>query len=383
MTDAVTDTAQTGGRRKVLVMGASGFVGSHVTRRLVERGDDVRVYLRKSSSTVAIDDLDVERSYGGLKDEVALREAMSGCSVVFYCVVDTRFFLRDPAPLFDTNVESLRAVLDVAAEADLFRFVFCSTIGTIAIATGDEAVTEDMPFNWPGKGGAYIESRRQAEDMVLRYANEGRVPAVAMCVSNPYGPQDFQPSQGMMIQMAALGKMPAYVKGVSTEVVGIEDVADAFVLAAERGRVGERYIISESFMPMREMLSTAASAVGAKPPRVGVPLAVMYAVRRHPRRGESIAAARSSDERHRRPTPAHHVARRPRQGDARARLDARADIGVDTPGGEVLRREHRRQEPPRVLAGGYVQPPTLTCPRRPVAPAQHRDVRWRGGGGGT
>jgi nucleoside-diphosphate-sugar epimerase len=258
-------------------MGASGFVGSHVTRRLVERGDDVRVYLRKSSSTVAIDDLDVERCYGGLKDQEALREAMSGCSVVFYCVVDTRFFLRDPAPLFDTNVESLRAVLDVAAEADLFRFVFCSTIGTIAIATGNEPVTEDMPFNWPDKGGAYIESRRQAEDMVLRYAKDGRVPAVAMCVSNPYGPQDFQPSQGMMVQMAALGRMPAYIKGVSTEVVGIEDVADAFLLAAERGRVGERYIVSESFMPMQEMLSTAASAVGAKPPRVGVPLAVMYA----------------------------------------------------------------------------------------------------------
>ena len=278
MTDGVTDTAQTGERRKVLVMGASGFVGSHVTRRLVERGDDVRVYLRKSSSTVAIDGLDVERCYGGLKDEAALREAMTGCSVVFYCVVDTRFFLRDPAPLFDTNVESLRGVLDVAAEANLFRFVFCSTIGTIAIATGDEPVTEEMPFNWADKGGAYIESRRRAEEMVLRYAKDGRVPAVAMCVSNPYGPQDFQPSQGMMVKMAALGRMPAYVKGVSTEVVGIEDVADAFLLAAERGRIGERYIVSESFMSMREMLSTAASAVGAKPPRFGVPLAAMYAV---------------------------------------------------------------------------------------------------------
>jgi nucleoside-diphosphate-sugar epimerase len=273
----MTGTSQPGGRRRVLVMGASGFVGSHVTRRLVERGDDVRVYLRKSSSTIAIDDLDVERCYGDLGDVEAMRAAMSDCSVVFYCVVDTRFYLREPSPLFETNVESLRRVLDVAAQAELFRFVFCSTIGTIAIATGNELVTEDMPFNWPGKGGAYIASRRQAEDMVLRYAKEGRVPAVAMCVSNPYGPQDFQPSQGLMVKMAALGKVPAYVKGVSTEVVGIEDVADAFLLAAERGRVGERYIISESFMPMREMLSTAASAVGAKPPRVGIPLAAMYA----------------------------------------------------------------------------------------------------------
>ncbi len=155
-------------RRKVLVMGASGFVGSHVTRKLVERGDDVRVYLRKSSLTVAIDDLDVERCYGDLRDEDALRAAMADRDVVFYCVVDTRFYLRDPSPLFETNVESLRRVLDVAVQADLDRFVFCSTIGTIAIAENGESATEDMPFNWDGIGGAYIESRRQAEDLVLR-----------------------------------------------------------------------------------------------------------------------------------------------------------------------------------------------------------------------
>jgi dihydroflavonol-4-reductase len=263
--------------RKVLVMGASGFVGSHVTRRAVARGDDVRVYLRKSSSTIGIDDLDVERCYGDLHDTEALSAAMSDRDVVFYCVVDTRFTLRDPAPLFQTNVESLRGVLDVAAKAQLFRFVFCSTIGTIAIATGPAPVTEDMSFNWAQKGGAYIESRRQAEDMVMRYARDEGLPAVAMCVSNPYGPLDFQPHQGLMVQMAAFGKVPVYLKGVSTEVVGIEDVAEAFLLAGERGRVGERYIISESFMTMREMLGTAATAVGAKPPRLGVPLALAYA----------------------------------------------------------------------------------------------------------
>jgi nucleoside-diphosphate-sugar epimerase len=250
-----------------------------VTRKLVEHGDDVRVYVRKSSNTVAIDDLDVERCYGDLRDEDALRSAMADRDVVFYCVVDTRFYLRDPSPLFETNVESLRRVLDIAVDdADLDRFVFCSTIGTIAIAENGESATEDMPFNWPDKGGAYIDSRRQAEDMVLEYARDRGLPAVAMCVSNPYGPLDWQPHQGLMVKMAALGKMPVYVMDVSTEVVGIEDVAEAFLLAAERGRVGERYIISESFMPMRQMFETAASAVGAKPPRFGVPLAMLYAV---------------------------------------------------------------------------------------------------------
>jgi dihydroflavonol-4-reductase len=264
-------------RHKALVMGASGFVGSHVSRRLVERGDDVRVYLRKSSSTVAIGDLDVERCYGDLYDEEAMRAAMSDRDVVFYCVVDTRFYLRDPAPLYETNVESLRRVLDIATEADLHRFVFCSTIGTIALGDGRVPVTEDMPFDWHGKGGAYIDSRRQAEDMVLRYARERGLPTVAMCVSNPYGPRDWEPKQGSMVKMAAYGKIPAYVKGVATEVVGVEDVAEAFVLAGECGRIGERYIISETYMSMREMFETASTAVGAKPPRFGVPLVVLRA----------------------------------------------------------------------------------------------------------
>ena len=112
---------------------------------------------------------------------------------------------------------------------------------------------------------------------MLQYARERGLPAVAMCVSNPYGPLDWQPNQGLMVKSAALGKMPVYIRGVSTEVVGIEDVAEAFLLAGERGRTGERYIISESFMSTREMFETAATAVGAKPPRFGVPLALLYA----------------------------------------------------------------------------------------------------------
>jgi dihydroflavonol-4-reductase len=114
--------------------------------------------------------------------------------------------------------------------------------------------------------------------MVLNHAKAGRLPAVALCVSNPYGPRDWQPSQGLMVKMAAFGKIPVYVKGVATEVVGVEDVAQAFLLAGERGRIGERYIISESYMSMREMFETAANAVGAKPPRLGIPLALLKAV---------------------------------------------------------------------------------------------------------
>lgn len=262
--------------RRVLVMGASGFVGSHVTRAFVEDGDDVRVFLRRTSRTDGIDDLDVERHHGDLTDADAVRAAMTGCDVVCYCVVDTRFTLRDPAPLFATNVDALRHVLDVAVTMGLSRFVFCSTIGTIALAPPGRRATEDMPVDWAG--GAYIASRRRAEDMVLRYAAERGLPAVALCVSTPYGPLDFQPHQGLLIRAAARGRMPVYVRGVSAEVVGISDVARAFVLAAERGRPGERYIVSESYLSMRDLLAIAAGEVGARPPRIGVPLRVVYAV---------------------------------------------------------------------------------------------------------
>jgi dihydroflavonol-4-reductase len=262
-----------------LVIGASGFLGSHVTRQLVKSGQRVRVLLRRTSSTIAIDDLDVERRYGDVFDDAALRDAMGGCEDVYYCAVDARAWLRDPTPLFRTNVEGLRHVLDAAVDADLRRFVFTSTIGTIALSENGRPVTEDEPFNWADKGGGYIQSRVAAENLVLRYARERGLPAVALCVANTYGPGDFQPTpHGSLVAAAAKGRMPAYVKGMSMEVVGIEDAARALILAADKGRVGERYIISERFISARELYGTAAEAGGAKPPWVGIPLKVMYAL---------------------------------------------------------------------------------------------------------
>src|SRR6266568_4702236 len=113
-------------RSRKLVIGASGFLGSHVTRHLASEGADVRVMVRPTSSTRAIDDLGVERHYGDIHDEAALRRAMSGCDVIYYCVVDARMWLRDPAPLFRTNVEGLRHVLDAAVAAGPDKFVFTS-----------------------------------------------------------------------------------------------------------------------------------------------------------------------------------------------------------------------------------------------------------------
>ena len=261
--------------RRSLVIGASGFLGSRVARQLVQRGDDVRVMLRSSSATRAIDGLAAERCYGDVFDDEALRTAMTGCSVVFYCVVDARPWLRDPTPMWRTNVEGLRNVLDVAVEAGLDRFVFTSSIGTIGLV--DEGLAdEDTSHNWGDVGGDYIKSRVLAEDMVLRYSRDHGLPAVAMCVANTYGPGDFLPTpHGGLVAGAVRGKLPFYIKGASSEVVGIDDAAKALLLAAEHGVVGERYIVSERFTSAREIYETACCAVGVEPPKWGVPIRAM------------------------------------------------------------------------------------------------------------
>ncbi|AFM15107.1 nucleoside-diphosphate-sugar epimerase [Mycolicibacterium chubuense NBB4] len=276
MTDDADDVTVAG--QRALVLGASGNVGACVTRHLAADGADVRVLLRKTSATKGIDGLDVDRRYGDPFDPATVATAMADRDVVYYCIVDTRAELWNPAPLFATNVDGLRTVLGVAAGMPLQRFVFLSTIGTIAVGADGETVDEDTPFNWADKAGSYIESRRRAEDLVMSFVRERRLPAVVVNVSNPYGPPDWQPRQGMFVQMAALGKMPFYVRGVGSEVVGIDDAADAMVRASRRGRVGERYIASERFMSHRELVTTAADAVGARPPRIGVPMAVVYVV---------------------------------------------------------------------------------------------------------
>ena len=263
------------GDSKKLVIGPSGFLGSHVTRQLVATGADVRVMLRRTSSTQGIDDLPVERCYGDVFDDGALRAAMTGCDIVYYCVVDARMWLRDPAPLFRTNVEGLRHVLDAALDADVKKFVYTSTTGSLAISDS-RPVTEDDPHNWD-QGGAYIEARVAGENLLLSYARDKGLPAVALCISTTYGPGDWAPTpHGSLIALVANGRFPFYF-GYSSEVVGIEDAATAMLLAAERGRNGERYIISDRYMSIRELHRIAATAVGRRPPRIGIPMAALRA----------------------------------------------------------------------------------------------------------
>lgn len=168
-----------------LVIGANGFLGSHVTRQLVadcapQKGE-VRAMVRPAANTRSIDDLPLTRFHGDVFDTATVAEAMAGCDDVYYCVVDTRAWLRDPSPLFRTNVAGLRNVLDVATDASLRRFVFTSSYATVGRRRGHVATEEDRVDT--RKVTPYVRSRVAAEDLVLQYAHDAGLPAVAMCVS--------------------------------------------------------------------------------------------------------------------------------------------------------------------------------------------------------
>jgi len=264
-----------------LVIGANGFLGSHVTRQLVATGADVRVMIRPGANTRSIDDLDVTRFHGDVFDTATVRAAIGGCEHVYYCVVDTRAWLQDPAPLYRTNVEGLRNVLDVAVEesvaATLKRFVFTSTYATMARRHGHVADETDQIDR--RKLAPYVESRLLAEDLVLRYAAEKGLPAVAMCVSTTYGDGDFgRTPHGAFIAGAVFGKLPFLMNGIQLEAVGVDDAAKAMLMAAERGRNGERYIISERMIPLKEVVEIAADEAGVPAPRRAISVPVLYAM---------------------------------------------------------------------------------------------------------
>jgi dihydroflavonol-4-reductase len=261
-----------------LVIGANGFLGSHVTRQLVADGHEVRAMVRPNAMTIGIDDLPVTRYQGDIWDNDTLREAMDGVDDVYYCVVDTRAWLRDPSPLFRTNVEGLRNVLDVAVkEPGLRRFVFTSTYATVGRRHGHVATEEDV-IDLRGLT-PYVQSRVQAEDLVMRYVADAGLPAVAMCVSTTYGSGDWGGTpHGAFIAGAVFGKLPFLMNGIELEVVGVDDAARAMILAAERGRIGERYLVSERMFALNDVVRIAADEAGVPPPRRAISVPVLYAL---------------------------------------------------------------------------------------------------------
>ena len=260
---------------KALVLGASGFLGSHVVKALVAAGRPVRILTRPSSNTAMTDHLDLDRHQGEVFDRETLRNAMEGCSSVFYCIVDTRSWLRDSAPLYRTNVEGSRLVMGVALEVGVERFVFTSSIVTIGL-TPSGVASEADEFNWEDQAPPYVMTRVEAERQLLEFCAKG-LPGIVCCVATTFGGHDQQPTpHGELLKLTVEKRMPVYWN-TKMSVVGIKDAADALLLAEQRGKVGERYIIADRMMDIAEATSKTATFAGVKAPRLEVPLWVVTA----------------------------------------------------------------------------------------------------------
>lgn len=260
---------------KALVLGASGFLGSHIVKKLVEAGREVRILSRPSSDMSATDHLDIERMTGDVFDPETLRNAMCDCSAVYHSIVNTRAWLRDPSPLFEVNVDGLAKSMDAALAEGVERFIFTSSIATMGLNPSGVA-TEDDEFNWWETAHDYTKSRVAAENKLLEYCREKGLPGISMCVANTYGPEDHQPTpHGRLVALAAQGSNRAYVD-VGGAAVGIGDAADAMLLAEEKGRIGERYIVSESFLMQKDMITWGAEQGGIKPYGFHTPLWFLY-----------------------------------------------------------------------------------------------------------
>jgi len=262
-----------------LVTGATGFLGSHVARQLVARGDEVRVLLRASSTNRAIADLSLEYVTGDLRDPVSLDRAMKGVKRVFHVAADYRLWARRSREIYDSNVGGTKNLLDAAKRAGVEQLIYTSTVATIAVDRPQlpneftEARLEEMV-------GHYKRSKWMAEREALGAAKSG-LPVIVAMPTTPVGPWDWKPTPtGKIILDFLNGKMPGYVE-TGLNFVGVEECAAGHLLIAEKGKVGERYLLGGENLTLKQMLDTLAKITGLRAPSLKIPhglaLGVAYA----------------------------------------------------------------------------------------------------------
>jgi dihydroflavonol-4-reductase len=261
-----------------LVTGATGFVGSAVVRRLLATGHAVRALTRQGSDRRNIAGLAVEVVLGDLRDPDSLKRALEGCSALFHVAADYRLWVPDPEVIYDVNVGGTRDLLLAAAAAGVARVVYTSSVATLGFKADGSPADEETPVSLKDMIGHYKRSKFLAEEEVRRLVREEGLPAVIVNPSTPVGPRDIKPTPtGRMIVEAAAGRMPAYVD-TGLNLVHVNDVAAGHLLAFERGRVGERYLLGGRDMPLVEILGEIAGLVGRKPPRLRIPHGVVLPI---------------------------------------------------------------------------------------------------------
>jgi dihydroflavonol-4-reductase len=256
----------------VLVTGASGFLGWHVARLLGEQGRKVRALVRPTSK---LRDLDVEPVLGDLRDAASLERAVAGCELVFHVAADYRLWSRHPQELYDSNVEGTRNLLSAARKAGVERFVYTSTVGCIGIPK-DGIGDERQPVGIEEMAGDYKRSKFLAEQVAIEFAHDG-FPVVIVNPTAPIGDHDFKPTPtGKIVLDFLRGKMPAYID-TGLNLVDARDVARGHLLAAEKGRAGERYILGCENLTLKQILDRLAAITGRRAPSLRLPYAVAYA----------------------------------------------------------------------------------------------------------
>jgi dihydroflavonol-4-reductase len=259
---------------RVLVTGASGFVGSAVARALAARGDTVRVLMRKTSVRTNIEGFPCEVFEGDMRDRASMIEAMEDVRYVFHVAADYRLWARDMGEIVRNNLDGARAVMGAAQAVGVERIVYTSSVAALKPAAG-RAVDETSRHSEETVIGAYKKSKLVAERLVERAIGEG-LPCVIVSPSTPIGPRDVKPTPtGRIIVQAANGGMPAFVD-TGLNLVHVDDVAAGHLLALDKGRVGENYILGGEDVRLRDMLAVIAPLVGRKPPRIQLPRGPLY-----------------------------------------------------------------------------------------------------------
>jgi dihydroflavonol-4-reductase len=254
---------------KTLVTGATGFVGRAVVEALLARGREVRVLARRPGHP-SLQGLDVEAVRGDLTEPASLAAAVRDCSRLFHVAADYRLWVPDPARMYGTNVAGTRSLLQAALEAGLERVVYTSTVGALGNPGDGTPGTEDTPVSLADMVGHYKRSKFLAEQVALEFAARG-LPLVVVNPSTPVGPWDARPTPtGQMIVDFLKGKMPAFLDS-GLNLIHVWDVAQGHLLAEDRGRVGERYILGHQNLTLAEIFARLADLSGVKAPRWRLP----------------------------------------------------------------------------------------------------------------
>jgi dihydroflavonol-4-reductase len=248
---------------KTLVTGPTGLIGSSVVRRLLARGREVRCYVEPGAPRANLEGLEVEVVEGDINDRERVGQALEGCDKLYHLAAIYKLWLPDSTVIYDVNVEGTKTVLFAAMRADLERVVYTSSIAAVGIPEGDRLADETTEFNVWDQANHYIRTKWLSERDALRFAAEG-VPVVVVNPAFVMGERDIGPTPtGELVVECLKEKVPAYPEG-GFNVVDVEDVAEAHILAEEKGRVGERYILGNHNITYQEFYDAVSEVAGVK-----------------------------------------------------------------------------------------------------------------------